>query len=121
MNRISPIVLSLLVFSLFLPVFVFAEPAAQAEDLALTCQQISSSENSCQNLSSTECRALLEKCADYYDSQSAEIAKDLTKTKQQKNTLQTQVGSLKSKIKSLEYQINQGTLLVKDLSLQINN
>ena len=121
MNRISPIVLSLLVFSLFLPVFVFAEPAAQAEDLALTCQQISSSENSCQDLSSADCRAILEKCADYYDSQSTEIAKDITKTKQQKNTLQTQVGSLKSKIKSLEYKINQGTLMVKDLNIQISD
>ncbi len=93
----------------------------RAEDLATTCQQISSTENSCQNLSSQDCRAILEKCAAYYDEQSAEIAKDLTKTKQQKDTLQNQVSTLKKKIKNLEYQINHGTLMVKDLNIQISD
>ena len=92
-----------------------------AEDLAVTCQQISDTTDSCQNLSSADCRAVLEKCAAYYDQQSSQITQDLTKTQQQKNTLKTQVASLKKKITSLEYQINQGTLMVKGLNLQIGD
>ena len=126
--------ISLALVFLVLPAFVFADlptiaPArashagglAQAGDLAKMCHEISSTENSCQNLNSSECRAILEKCADYYDSQSAEIAEDLTKTKQQKDTLLNQISSLKKKITGLEYKINQGTLMVKDLNLQIND
>lgn len=105
----------LLLLFLFLPAFTFAE------DLALMCQEILSSENSCQSLTSQECRATLEKCANYYDQQSAEIAKDITKTTQQKNTLQSQISALKKKITGLEYQIKQGTLMVKDLNFQIND
>ena len=105
-----------LLFFVFVPLNIYSAP-----DLGSTCSQISSSENSCQNLSSAECQAILQECANYYDNQSAEIAKDLTKTKQQKNTLQNQVSFLKKKITSLEYQINQGTLMVKDLNLKIND
>jgi membrane-bound lytic murein transglycosylase B len=105
--------LSLLFF--LVPVFMYAD------DLSTTCQQLSDSNNSCQNLSSADCRALLEKCAAYYDSQSASIAQDITKTTQQKNTLQNQVASLKKKITGLQDQINQGTLMVKDLSSQIGD
>ena len=94
---------------------------AFAQDLAVVCQQLSSSDDSCQNLSSSECRALLEKCAAYYDEQSLQIAEDITKTQQQKNTLQNQITTLKKKITGLEYQINQGTLMVKDLSAQISD
>ena len=112
------ILVSLFAFSL---VFFNATNINSAEDLASTCRDISSSENSCQNFSSAECQAVLQKCADYYDNQSAEIAKDLTKTQQQKNTLQNQVSVLKKKVTSLEYQINQGTLMVKDLNLKIND
>lgn len=104
-----------LVIFLFLPVMVMAQ------DLATQCQQISSSDLSCQSLSSADCRALLEKCAAYYDDQSAKISEDLTKTKAQKNTLQTQISSLKKKISGLEAKITQGTLMVKDLNLQIND
>lgn len=100
---------------LFLPVFAYAE------DLSATCQQLTLADNSCQNLSSADCRALLEKCAAYYDEQSLQIAEDITKTKQQKNTLQNQITTLKKKITGLEYQINQGTLMVKDLNSQIND
>jgi len=92
-----------------------------AEDLAVTCQRLSSTNDSCKNLSSADCRAILEKCAAYYDQQSADIAQDLTKTQQQKNTLQAQITSLKKKITGLEYKINQGTLMVKDLNLQIGD
>ena len=92
----------------------------QAEDLAAVCAQISTSENSCQNLSSADCQKKLQVCADYYDAQSAAIAKDLTKTAAQKSTLQTAVASLRKKITGLEAQIKQGTLTVKDLALKIN-
>ena len=115
----------LTIFFLLMPVFVFtnlpAEVLAQVGDLETTCQQISSSDTSCQNLSSADCRSILEKCASYYDDQSAQINQDLTKTQKQKDTLKSQVNSLKKKIVGLEYQINQGTLMVKDLNLQIND
>ncbi len=107
--------LATLMALIFLPVFV------HAEDLSVTCEQLSSTTDSCQNLSSADCQAQLQKCANYYDQQSSQIANDITKTKQQKNTLQNQISSLKKKITSLEYQINQGTLMVKDLNLQIND
>ena len=100
---------------LLLPVFI------HAVDLATTCQQILSTEDSCQNMSASECKATLESCASYYDQQSAAIAQDLSKTQQQKNTLQNQISSLKKKISSLEYQINQGTIMVKDLNIQISD
>lgn len=93
----------------------------QNENLDTLCQQISSSDMSCQNVSSADCKTTLEKCAAYYDEQSLKISQDLTKTQAQKNTLQNAVGSLKKKITSLEYQINQGTLMVKGLNVQIND
>src|SRR6266446_6988093 len=86
----------------FVPVFI------HAEDLEALCGQISASGDSCQNLSSTECQAQLQKCANYYDAESAAIAQDLTKTSAQKNTLQNAVSSLKKKITGLESQIKQG-------------
>ncbi len=100
---------------LVVPIFVFAE------DLEAICQQLLNTENSCQNVSAAECQASLQKCANYYDQQSAEIAKDITKTTQQKNTLQNAVSSLRKKITGLEAQIKQGTLMVKDLNIQIND
>lgn len=108
------------IFSLAL-LFLIVPAFAVAEELEALCKQISSSTTSCQNLSSADCRAILEKCAAYYDAESAAIAKDLTKTAAQKNTLQSAVSGLKKKITGLEGQINKGTLMVKDLSLQIND
>ncbi len=101
--------------ALILPYF------ALAEDLGATCQQLSEADNGCQNLNSADCRTVLEKCAKYYDDQTQQIAQDLTKTAQQKNTLSTQVSTLKKKIQSLEAQINQGTIVVKGLNFQIND
>src|SRR3989344_1034900 len=103
------------ILAILVPVF------AMAEDLAVVCQQLSSTQDSCKELSSADCQALLKKCADYYDQQSAQIAKDITKTAAQKNTLQNTVSALKKKITGLEYQINQGTLMVKGLNFQIND
>ena len=99
--------------SIFLPIFAFAE------DLEQICQQMSASENACQNMTESECRVQLEKCAAYYDSQSAEIAKDISKPSKKKKTLQSAISTLKKKITGLEYQISQGNLVIKDLNLQI--
>ncbi|MBM3206037.1 MAG: hypothetical protein FJZ43_00230 [Candidatus Staskawiczbacteria bacterium] len=111
-----------LLLAFLVPVFVFIKTdKVFADDLSVMCEQITQDENTCKDISSSECRAKLEKCADYYDQQSALIANDLSKTQQQKNTLQNEISSLKKKISGLDYQISQGTLLVKDLSLQIND
>jgi membrane-bound lytic murein transglycosylase B len=106
---------------LFSIIIITAPFLAYADDLATTCAQVSSSDTSCQNLSSADCQALLQQCAAYYDNQSAQIAQDITKTAAQKNTLQNQVTLLKKKISGLEGQIAQGTLIVKDLNLKIND
>ena len=100
-----------------LPAVVLAE----AGDLATQCAAVSESNTGCPNLNNTDCRALLEKCATYYDQQSAQIADDITKTTQQKNTLQNQITSFKKKIQNLELQIKQSNVMVKDLSLQIDD
>lgn len=106
----------------FLLFLLFLIPSfTLAEDLAVICKQISEADNGCQSLSSDDCRTTLEKCANYYDEQSVAITKDITKTKQQKNTLQSQISILRGKITGLEYQIKQGTIMVKDLNLQINS
>jgi len=102
-------------FCLALPGFLFAE------DLETQCAQISESNTGCPNMSSDDCKDLLQKCSDYYDQQSEKISQDLTKTTQQKNTLQNQISSLKKKIQNLEYQINQSNVMVKGLNLQITD
>lgn len=111
------------IFACFLLLVFFAGlPAvALAEDLATQCAAVSESNTGCPNLSNTDCRAFLEKCAAYYDQQSASIAEDITKTTQQKNTLQNQISSFKKKIQNLEFQIKQSNVMVKDLSLQIDD
>ena len=63
----------------------------------------------------------MEQCANYYDQQSEQISQDITKTTQQKNTLQNQVSTLKKKIQNLEYQINQSNVKVSSLSIQITD
>ena len=100
---------------LMLPLFLFAE------DLATACQQVSDSSTACPNLSPADCKDLLEKCAVYYDEQSAKLSADITKTSQEKKTLQNQITSLKTKVKNLETQIKQGNIIVKDLNLQIGD
>ncbi len=108
-------ILAFLFSALILPGFVLSE------DLGQTCAVISESNTGCPNMSVADCKKLLEQCADYYDQQSAQIAEDLTKTSQQKNTLQNQISTLKKKVQNIEYQINQGNLMVKDLGIQITD
>ena len=92
-----------------------------AEDLADICKKISESSTDCGGLSSYECKATLEKCAVYYEQESQKIAEDLTKTAQEKKTLQLQISSLKKKVQNLTYQISQGNVMIKDLGFQITD
>jgi len=92
---------------------------AQAGDLESQCAAVSSSTSGCPGLNEADCKVLLKKCSDYYDQLSSQLEMDLTKTSQQKNTLASQIAGLKNKISGLEAQINQSTVMVKDLNLQI--
>jgi peptidoglycan hydrolase CwlO-like protein len=92
-----------------------------ADDLGTQCAALTQSNTGCPNMSSTDCKALLQKCADYYDQQSAQLAQDITKTSQQKDTLQNAISKLKNKIQSLVANINQGKIMVNDLNLQITD
>lgn len=108
-------ILSVLAFIFLFPFFV------SAEDLGETCAKISESPEGCSYMDSVDCKNLLQKCAEYYDQQSAQLAQDLTKTAQQKSTLSGQISKLKNKIQTLETQIKQGNIMVKDLNLQISD
>lgn len=92
-----------------------------ADDIGAQCAAISESTAGCPNISAADCKIFLQKCADYYDQQSAQLAADLTKTSQQKNTLQGAITKLRNKIKGLEADINQGKIMVKDLNIQISD
>ena len=103
--------------------FVLMESAGFcfADDLGDQCAVVTSSSAGCPNMTSADCKVLLQKCADYYDQQSAQLAQDLTKTSAQKDTLQNAISKLKNKIKGLEADISQGKIMVKDLNLQITD
>ena len=108
-------------YLLFLLLLVVTPGFVLADDLGTQCATVTESNTGCPNLSSADCKILLQKCADYYDKQSAQLAQDLTKTSQQKNTLQNAITQLKNKISGLEAQINQSTVMVKDLNVQITD
>jgi peptidoglycan hydrolase CwlO-like protein len=91
------------------------------DDLESQCSVVSESNTGCPNLSAADCKVLLQKCADYYDQQSAQLAQDLTKTSQQKSTLQNEITKLKKKISGLQADINQGNVKVKGLNMQISD
>lgn len=114
-RNVKKLFLAMFFLGLMLPVF------SLAEDLTATCAEISESNTGCQNMSTSDCRVLLEKCAVYYEEQSVIIAEDLTKTAKEKKTLQSQVSTLKKKIQNLEYQIKQGNVMVKDLAMRIED
>lgn len=109
---------------LFILISVFTLPNLKSfaqVNLEEVCQSIEIIEETCQTLSDVECRQLLEKCAKYYEEKSAQIEKDITKTEQEKKTLQNQVYILSNKIKNLDYQIYQSNLAIKDLGFQIGD
>jgi len=114
MKRLQKFITALIFSALFLPVL------ANAEELSVTCQKISESSDGCASTMSTaDCQALLQRCADFYDQQSTQLTNDLNKTSQEKKTLQNQISKLKTKVNSLSAQINQSNVMVKNLNLQI--
>jgi len=109
------LILCSIFLGLMFPVFSFAA------DLGTQCAAITDSNTGCPNMTKDQCTALLTQCAAYYDQQSAQLAKDLTKTSAQKNTLQSAITKLKTKISGLEAQINESTVEVKGLNSQISD
>ncbi len=100
--------------ALLLPAFVLSE------SLSETCQ-LEKIDKECEALSKEKCRELLEKCEKYYQQQSAEIEEDLGRTSQEKKNLENAIYSLRQKINSLDYQIYQNNLIIKDLGIQIGD
>lgn len=113
MKRKILIILSTLFIFSGLPLFVFSD------QIASQCEMLVQSNTGCPDINTSTCKELLEKCADYYDQQAIQLAQDITKTTQQKSTLQNQIDLLKKKIQQLEYEINQGNLMIKELNMQI--
>ena len=73
------------------------------------------------NLSKEAYTDLLEKCKVYYQEKSDQMEQGAEGAAEEKTNLSNQIRSLASKISSLNYQISQGNIMIKDLSGQINN
>ena len=112
----------ILSFSLALVVFALhgTMVLGQETDIAERCK-LENIETACSEVERTECRKLLEQCETYYQEESARIGKDLTKTEQEKRTLNNTIYSLNQKIRSLSYQISQSNLVIKDIGLQVED
>ncbi len=114
-SHISKITILLFFISvLILPNFVLGE-----EDLTEICQEVI--DKGQQSLSKEDYQALLKRCQSFYEEEVAEIEKDLSKTGQEKKTLQNKIYTLNQKIKNLNYQIYQSNLIIKDLGIQIED
>jgi len=112
----------ILILFILISAFIFPNLKSFAQvNLEEVCQSMEKIEQACQTLSAVECRQLLEKCAKYYEEKSAQIEKDITKTEQEKKTLQNQIYILRNKIKNLEYQIYQSNVIIKDLGVQVKD
>ncbi len=98
----------------------FLFPITIHADLEADCQW-DNIERAEQTFSKENYRQLLEKCKAYYEEMTDQIGEDIDKTDQEKKTLASQISILRSKISSLNYQINQGNIMIKDLSSQIAN
>lgn len=110
------ILYSLLIVAFLLPTIRgFAQ-----ENLEEICQWKKIEEKP-ENLSDKDYENLLKKCQLYYEEKSREIEGDITRTQEEKNTLQNKIYILENKIKSLDYQIYQGNIMVKDLGAQIQD
>ena len=116
--RISKIVLLFILVSVFtLPIFgsfVFGE-----ENLTEKCEEIINKGQ--QELSKEDYQSLLKECQIFYEGKIGEIEKDISKTGQEKQTLQNKIYNLSKKIKNLNYQIYQSNLIIKDLEVQTEN
>ena len=107
----------------FLLIVAFLLPTIRGfaqENLEEICQWEKIEEKP-ENLSDEEYESLLKRCQEYYQKISQDIEADITRTQEEKNTLQNKIYILKNKIKSLDYQIYQGNIMVKDLGVQIQD
>ncbi len=112
---ISISVLSVVLAFAIWPIFIFAQdPVMEQKCLLLT-------QTGCQSKDDNQCRKELEECAQYYNAESQRVSQDLSKTDQEKKTLQSKVYNLNSKIKDLTYRINKSNLIIKDLKLQMED
>ena len=109
----------ILVFAFFYFNF-FQIAVLSAADLAGECawEKIEAGEK---NLSSDDYRALLEKCKKFYEERTDELEGDIAETKAKEKNLSNAIANLVNRIKSLDYQIYQGNIMVKDLSAQIDD
>ena len=116
------ILLSVLISAFFLPGFkIGAAPHQNFGGGLEICESVEEIDKKCQDLSPSECRELLGECQRYFEEKSIQVEKDITKTEQEKKTLQNQIYILNNKITNLAYQIYQSNLVIKDLSLQIKD
>ena len=93
-----------------------------AEDLAKTCQTLLDDSNGgCGTLSREQCQEALNKCLDYYQSQSSYYEDKVDETQKEAKTLQNKISILKNKISGLNNEIYKSNLMIKDLNLQISD
>jgi membrane-bound lytic murein transglycosylase B len=85
------------------------------------CQSMEEIDKECRTLSTKDCRNLLEKCEKYFQEISAQYEKDISKTQQERKTLQNQIYILKQKVSKLNYQIQESNVVIRDVSFQIED
>ncbi len=83
------------------------------------CVSVEEIDKKCESLSPEECKEVLNKCQDHLRERSAEIEKDITKTEQEKKTLQNKIYVLRKQIQNLDYKIHQGNVTIRNLGFKI--
>ncbi len=93
----------------------------QIEEINLEqlCAEMCEKDKKPEDLSDSDYQKILEQCRQYYEKQSAEIQKDISKTAAEKKTLQNEIYYLRNKINKLNNEIHQSNLMIKDLGVQI--
>ena len=125
LNVSKIIVLSILISAFVLSgFFVFNQndiAFGQIEEINLEelCAEMCEKDKKPKDLLDSDYQKILEQCRQYYEEQSAEIEKDISKTAQEKKTLQNEIYFLKNKINKLNNEIYQSNLMIKDLGVQI--
>ncbi len=94
---------------------------AEISNLSETCESVEKIDNECKTISQQECKEFLKKCASYLEEKSSQIEKDIDKTEKEKKSLTNEISVLKKKIQNLDYQIYEGNVMIKDLTLQIQD
>jgi len=110
--------LSVLVLAFVLPCnFLFAQDEKNLDEIC----QWDAIENYEKKLSKEKYKELLEKCQKYYEEKSVQLEGEITKSKEEKNTLQNKIYIVKNQIKNLEFKISQTNIMIKDLSSEIKD